>query len=160
MFHHRKKEFNTEPHRSERSSFGTLKLNGMRAPTPASTPTPGRSLLKTARSTDTTPTITMQKQQRFPPLFAPVGVTRHICCKLFHMDRETCTNKENKDWGAGWDIGVNAGNASDKDNRCRYLHSGHETKEPQSLIKHLSYLELKRCCRRKMADGSYTILIG
>lgn len=93
MFHHRKKQFNTEPHRSERSSFGTLKLNGMRA---TSTPTPGRSLLKTARSTDTTPTFTNAKTAKVPPLFAPVGITSHICCKLFHKDRETCTHKEKK----------------------------------------------------------------
>lgn len=71
--------------------------------------------------------------------------------------------KGKKDQGAGWDIGVNAGNASDKHDGGRYVDSGHETdtEEPQSLIKHLSYLELKRCCRRKTpADGSSTILIG
>lgn len=36
-----------------------------------------------------------------------------------------------------------------------------DAKEPQSLLKHLSYLELKRCCGRKTPDGeAISILIG
>ena len=41
---------------------------------------------------------------------------------------------------------------------CANAHSGHETqdetdtKEPRSLIKHWSYLELKHCCHRKTPD--------